>query len=350
MGVGTKSATNEGEQYGFIADSSGTPVKYVYNLDSGDWTSYIYQDSQWSESGTGYTTSQLSELVPESERLYINRPAYRDAVVTGTQYVGGLVGAFTGSGNRLENNYNAGCINYSGSDAAADGIGGLVGGKHSEYQYSGELSMPKASEANGNFMVTTQNVTGKNVTGGYTDASGVKTSIPAVGKSPDHDYLSSDYEKSLYQAFQYKVEPPTDVKPDVKPTPDEKPDVKPTPDVKPDIKPTPDIKPDVKPVIPDNDPEYDIDFSQNDADYEAAKKARWPMDIRNKAKMVFHNAYVPDSVLTARHFTLEDTGVQLYDNHSDNSIVIDKSSRADGGETITIKRKAVVINNITMAE
>ena len=338
-----KSAANDGEQYGFIADSAGTPVKYVYNLDSGDWTSYIYQDSQWSESGTGYTTSQLSELVPEPERLYINRPAHMDAVVTGRQEVGGLVGSVYSTGNSLENSYNAGRINYTGNDAASDGIGGLVGAAlTSTIDPVVELSMPEASEANGNFMVTTQNVTGKNVTGVYTDANGVETSIPAVGYPPN-SYPTSNYEKTLYEAFKYKVEPPPYVKPDVKPTPDVKPDVKPTPDVKPDVKP--DGKP-VNPIIPDNDHRYDMDFPQNDAGYEAAKTARGPMAIRNKVQMVFNNAYVPQYMLSARHLTMENPVVRLYDTHLDNTIVIDKSSRADGGDTVTIERKVILKNTL----
>ena len=45
------------------------------------------------------------------------------------------------------------------------------------------------------------------------------------------------------------------------------------------------------------------------------------------------------------HLTLQDSGIQLDISQMDNSIVVDRSSRSDGGDTITIKRKAVVVNS-----
>ena len=45
------------------------------------------------------------------------------------------------------------------------------------------------------------------------------------------------------------------------------------------------------------------------------------------------------------HLTLQDSGIQLDISQRDNSIIVDRSSRSDGGDTIAIKRKAVVVNS-----
>lgn len=92
--------------------------------------SYQYDQSsqQWvRDDGEKLTTEKVLEEAPESTRTYNNRLAYRDAVISGNENVGGVVGDM--EGGNIEQVYNAGRVKTA-DGAASDTIGDFGGIKN----------------------------------------------------------------------------------------------------------------------------------------------------------------------------------------------------------------------------
>lgn len=167
---------NDAEYYGFsYKDSSGTLYRYTYDQDNQVWNQY---DSAGSLVASSLSTEKVLEQAPEAGRLYNNRLAYRDATVSATgDYVGGVVGSV--EGGRIFDAYAAGKV--STKNTTAKNVGGLLG----------YITNAKGSATN--FYVTTQNVTG-------TDISGLGTTGKAIGNGGFTGNVGSATAINLWQA------------------------------------------------------------------------------------------------------------------------------------------------------
>lgn len=116
---------------------------FVYGSDT-----YTYDQAKqnWLKNGsTVMSTAEVLEAAPESGRLYNNRLAYRDAVITGDTNTGGVVGYL--ENGSLNQTYNAGAVKSADTATA-----GAVAGKADVDIAAGD-----------NFYVTNQNHTGTNL-------------------------------------------------------------------------------------------------------------------------------------------------------------------------------------------
>ncbi|MCR5558835.1 MAG: filamentous hemagglutinin N-terminal domain-containing protein, partial [Schwartzia sp.] len=94
---------------------------------NGSTYEYDQTNQQWIKDGnTALTTEQVLVEAPESVRTYNNRLAYRDAVVTGKENVGGVVGNMTGG--KISEAYNAGRVKAA-EGAKTDTLGDFGGVK-----------------------------------------------------------------------------------------------------------------------------------------------------------------------------------------------------------------------------
>ncbi|ORT99722.1 surface protein [Anaerovibrio sp. JC8] len=124
-----KSSTNDAEYYGFTVKNESGIVSYTYD----------HSKQTWLKNGTEIITAEQLKAVPENTRTYYNRLAYRDATVTGTENVGGVVGSM--SGGSINEVYNAGQVK---TDGTSSNIGAFTG------EYTG-------GTINNSFYVTTEN-------------------------------------------------------------------------------------------------------------------------------------------------------------------------------------------------
>lgn len=130
-----KTSTNDAEYYGFTVKTEAGTDSYTYN-----------QEKQtWQKNGNDITPEQL-KAVPENTRMYYNRLDYRDATVTGTNNVGGVVG--TMSNGSMDQVYNAGRVK---ANEDASNVGAFAG----KYE---------AGTVNDSFYVTTENDGVTNIT------------------------------------------------------------------------------------------------------------------------------------------------------------------------------------------
>ncbi|WP_407399606.1 filamentous hemagglutinin N-terminal domain-containing protein [Anaerovibrio sp.] len=130
-----KTSTNDAEYYGFKVIDGEHAGSYTYNHDKQVWMK-----------GSEELTSEQLNAIPETQRVYNNRLAYRDATVTGTENVGGIVGIM--SNGSMEQVYNAGQVK---SNEGASNVGAFVG----KYE---------AGTINDSFYVTTENDGTTNIT------------------------------------------------------------------------------------------------------------------------------------------------------------------------------------------
>ncbi|SHJ01756.1 filamentous hemagglutinin family N-terminal domain-containing protein [Anaerovibrio lipolyticus DSM 3074] len=119
-----KTSTNYAEYYGFKVGN--------------DSYTYDHANQTWLKNGSAISPADLKK-VDESKRVYNNRLAYRDATVTGTENVGGIVG--TMSNGSMDQVYNAGRVK---ANEDASNVGAFVG----KYE---------AGSVNDSFYVTTEN-------------------------------------------------------------------------------------------------------------------------------------------------------------------------------------------------
>ncbi|KHM52868.1 hypothetical protein NZ47_02230 [Anaerovibrio lipolyticus] len=117
--------------YGFTVKNESNTIEDSYTYDNDKQT--------WLKNGTEQITADQLKAVPENTRMYYNRLAYRDATVTGTKNVGGVVGSM--SNGTMEQVYNAGQVK---ANEGASNVGAFVG-KHD------------AGSVNDSFYVTTEN-------------------------------------------------------------------------------------------------------------------------------------------------------------------------------------------------
>lgn len=130
-----KTSTTDAEYYGFTVKTEAGTDSYTYNQ----------KKQTWQKNGNDITPEQL-KAVPENTRMYYNRLAYRDATVTGTNNVGGVVG--TMSNGSMDQVYNAGRVK---ANEDASNVGAFVG----KYE---------AGTVNDSFYVTTENDGVTNIT------------------------------------------------------------------------------------------------------------------------------------------------------------------------------------------
>lgn len=110
----TITSADNNKYYGFTANGHS----YQYNQSSQQWVR---------DDGEKLTTEKVLEEAPESTRTYNNRLAYRDAVISGNENVGGVVGDM--EGGTIEQVYNAGRVKTA-DGAASDTIGDFGGIKN----------------------------------------------------------------------------------------------------------------------------------------------------------------------------------------------------------------------------
>lgn len=160
-----KTSTNDAEYYGFtVKNESNTIDSYTYN-----------QEKQtWQKNGNDISSEQL-KAVPENTRMYYNRLAYRDATVTGTTNVGGVVG--TMSNGSMDQVYNAGRVK---ANEDASNVGAFVG----KYE---------AGTVNDSFYVTTEN-------DGVTNITNQAKDIGYAVDGADASKISGITAKRLYEA------------------------------------------------------------------------------------------------------------------------------------------------------
>lgn len=128
-----KTSTNDAKYYGFKVGN--------------DSYTYDHANQTWLKNGSAISPADLKK-VNESKRVYNNRLAYRDATVTGTENVGGIVG--TMSNGSMEQVYNAGRVNANGE---ASNVGAFIG------KYEADTI-----NINDSFYVTTENDGVTNIT------------------------------------------------------------------------------------------------------------------------------------------------------------------------------------------
>jgi len=159
-----KSSNNDAEYYGFTVKTEAGTDSYTYN-----------QEKQtWQKNGNDITPEQL-KAVPENTRMYYNRLAYRDATVTGTNNVGGVVG--TMSNGSMDQVYNAGRVK---ANEDASNVGAFVG----KYE---------AGTVNDSFYVTTEN-------DGVTNITNQAKDIGYAVDGADVSKISGITAKRLYEA------------------------------------------------------------------------------------------------------------------------------------------------------
>ncbi|WP_027397195.1 filamentous hemagglutinin N-terminal domain-containing protein [Anaerovibrio lipolyticus] len=131
------SNNDDAKYYGFtVKNESNTIDSYTYDNNK----------QTWLKNGTEQITADQLKAVPENTRMYYNRLAYRDATVTGTNNVGGVVGSM--SNGFMEQVYNAGRVKANGE---ASNVGAFIG----KYE---------AGTINDSFYVTTENDGVTNIT------------------------------------------------------------------------------------------------------------------------------------------------------------------------------------------
>ena len=159
-----KTSTTDAEYYGFAVKTEAGTDSYTYN-----------QEKQtWQKNGNDITPEQL-KAVPENTRMYYNRLAYRDATVTGTNNVGGVVG--TMSNGSMDQVYNAGRVK---ANEDASNVGAFVG----KYE---------AGTVNDSFYVTTEN-------DGVTNITNQAKDIGYAVDGADVSKISGITAKRLYEA------------------------------------------------------------------------------------------------------------------------------------------------------
>ena len=165
-----KTSTNDAEYYGFtVKNESNTIDSYTYDNNK----------QTWLKNGTEQITADQLKAVPENTRMYYNRLAYRDATVTGTNNVGGVVGSM--SDGTMEQVYNAGQVKaVKSGDNEASNVGAFIG------NYSG-------GTVKNSFYVTTEN-------DGVTNITNQDKAAGNVVDSADASNISSITSKTLYQA------------------------------------------------------------------------------------------------------------------------------------------------------